>query len=78
MCVCMLHRALIKFDLNDAFRIEVAKENAMGKNECLAIRKDSRHQRSQRPDAAGDIVVTSSPDNESRIRQYKYRNIYYI
>lgn len=61
----MWHRALIELYLNDAFRFEVAKGNAMG---WLRIGKIRDIVAVRKPDAAGDIVVTSSPDNESRIR----------
>lgn len=82
-----MHRQLIKFSLNDAFRFEVTirEERERNANREIddAMRMAAKREEIQdkvavrlKTDASGDIVVTSSPDNKSRIYDYINTEIY--
>lgn len=79
-----MHRQLIKFSLNDAFRFEeTERERNANREKDNVMRMAEKREEIQdkvavrlKTDAAGDIVVTSSPDNKSRVYDYINTDIY--
>lgn len=79
-----MHRQLIKLSLNDAFRFEKRdRESNANRENDNAMRMAEKREEIQdkvavrlKTDASGDIVVTSSPDNESRVYDYINTDIY--